>query len=141
MIINWSNEGKLTVCIVLHCGVLGSTGSAQIDKMVQNHWNHCTDYGAFRFESVWHWVPGFFVRVSLHLLPSIYILWRGLTLTKVNIDGELQFSNVAISILGQWILHNSKIFDHQLETRLGNICFQKRFWGGDLDKYPSVEIF
>ena len=65
-----------------------------------------------------------------------YILWRGLTLTKVNIDGELQFSNVAISILGQWILHNSKIFDHQLGTRLGNICFQKRFWEGDLHKYP-----
>ena len=37
-----------------------------------------------------------------------------LTLTKVNIDGEIQFSNVAILVLGQWILHNSKIFDHQL---------------------------
>ena len=77
---------------------------------------------------------------SLSKFPSIssqaYILWRGLTLTKVNIDGELQFSNVAISILGQWILHNSKIFDHQLGTRLGNICFQKRFWEEDLSKYP-----
>ena len=35
---------------------------------------------------------------SLLEFPSIssqaYILWRGLTLTKVNIDGELQFSNV-----------------------------------------------
>ena len=37
-----------------------------------------------------------------------------LTLTKVNIDGEIQFLNVAILVLGQWILHNSKIFDHQL---------------------------
>ena len=64
----------------------------------------------------------------LHSWTILHSLTRAWSRAEANTDGEIQFPDVAGRVLAQWILLNSKIFDHQAATADMGWTRGEEFW-------------